>query len=190
LFEHRVINLHISLGILDLAEFSKKNGLSVKREIERFGTRYVLQQLLNLEDDILEYDSNNKPFLKNRLEHISISHSHDKLAVIVNKLQATGIDIELIRDKVKNIQYKFLSEKELHFAKDDVDKLLTIWAAKEALYKVYGKKELEFILHIEVENFSDSKIYGSINTEHFKKKFELVAENVDNYRMVYVLNEI
>jgi 4'-phosphopantetheinyl transferase len=43
-------------------------------------------------------------------KHISISHSHDKLAIIVNEKEATGIDIELIRDKVLKIKHKFLSQ--------------------------------------------------------------------------------
>jgi 4'-phosphopantetheinyl transferase len=190
LFDHRKINPHIDLGILDLVGFSGIRGLTAKREIERAGTQYVLQQLLNTNDDILDYTSFKKPFLKKRNEHISISHSHGKLAIILNKKQPTGIDIELVRDKVLNIQEKFLSEREMLFARNKVDKLLTIWAAKEAMYKVYGEKEIEFARHLQVENFNGSEIQGSINMDNFKKKFLLIAENIENYKMVYVLDEI
>ena len=190
MFVHRKINPRIDLGILDLARFSESRGLTLKRATERAGTQYVLQQLLNTEADILDYSSTNKPFLRGRKEHISISHSHDRLAIILNKTQPTGIDIELVRDKVLNIQGKFLSEKEMLFARDNVDRLLTIWAAKEAMYKVYGEREVEFARHLQVENFSGPEIHGSITMDNFKKRFIMAAENLENYKMVYVLNEL
>ena len=86
----------------------------------------------------------------------------DKLAIIINISENTGIDIELVRDKVLKIQHKFLNKKELLFAKDNVEKLITIWAAKEAMYKVYGLKELDFITNLFVEDFDGAIIFGKI----------------------------
>lgn len=190
LVEIRVINENISIGLLDLAAFSMQHKLTVKRDLERAGTRYLLAQLLKTGEYDLQYTAENKPFLKGRTEHISISHSHDKLAIILNRKENTGIDIEQIRDKVKNIKSKFLSEPELAFAGDDPDRLITLWAAKEALYKVYGLKEVEFAANLYIEPFTGSEIRGTIKLSHFEKSYCLAGERVDNYKMVYVLHEL
>lgn len=188
--EIREINEHIRLGLLDLGSFSKQEEITVKREIEKAGVQYLLKQLLKTSGFELNYTAERKPFLRNRPEHISISHSHDKLAIIINTSEPTGIDIELMRDKVKNIQHKFLNESELLLADNNVDKLLTYWAAKEALYKVYGLKEVEFSLHLFVEGLEKKDLTGRIELSNFKKSYKLVSEDIGNYKMVYVLNEI
>ncbi len=161
-----------------------------KRELEKAGSLFLLEEMLKTKDFSLEYHPTKKPFLKNRTEHISISHSHDKLAIIINEKENTGIDIELLRDKVLKIQHKFLSPAEMDFAKDDVEKLITIWAAKEAMYKIYGLKELDFIKNLFVQKFDGSVIFGKIDNANFKKQYRLISENIDDYKMVYVLNEI
>lgn len=190
MLEIREINEHIRLGLLDLAAFSSKEAITVKRELERAGALFLLKQLLKKEVFELAYTPENKPYLKNRSEHISISHSHSRLAIILNTKEPTGIDIEMIRDKILNIQHKFLNPSELLFAQNDVHKLLTLWAAKEALYKVYGLKEVDFSLHLFVEEFQGSELTGHIALKDFKKKYKLVSETIENYKMVYVLNEV
>ena len=129
------------IGLLKLDEFAKANNLSQKREIETKGKQYLINYLLNKEIEI-RYDENGKPHLSNDSKHISITHSHDKIAIIINDDEKTGIDIELIRDKVLKIKHKFLSESELENAEDDPEKLLIYWGAKESLYKIYGLKEV------------------------------------------------
>lgn len=188
--EIRKINVKITLGLLDLKAYSGKEKIKVKRELERAGTHYLLKHLLNSDTFELAYTPENKPYLKNRPEHISISHSKDKLAIILNTHESTGIDIEQIRDKVKNIKHKFLNKQELAFAGDDATKLITLWAAKEAMYKVYGLKELEFIRHLFVEAFSDNEIKGSIETGSLKKRYCLMSEEIDGYKLVYILHEL
>ncbi len=161
-----------------------------KRELEKAGSLFLLEEMLKTNAFSLEYSPTNKPFLKHRTEHISISHSHDKLAIIINENENTGIDIELIRDKVLKIQHKFLNVNEMTFAKDQTEKLITIWAAKEAMYKVYGLKELDFISNLFVEKFDNNVIFGKIDNGSFKKQYRLASETIDNYKMVYVLNEL
>jgi 4'-phosphopantetheinyl transferase len=190
LLEIRRISGALSVGILDLAAFSKDRGPFTKRELEKAGAQHLLTELLKPKSFILRYNEFNKPFLEGEDRHISISHSHNKLAICVNDRENTGIDIELIRDKVLNIQKKFLSPEEMGFATNDVDKLLTIWAGKEALYKVYGNKELVFARDIGVSDPSGGPITGTLHFGGETRKFRLVAENIDNYKMVYVLNEL
>ena len=186
----RNISPLIRLGILDLADFSQIKVGFPKRELEKAGSQFLLKEMLKTDAFELNYTPEKKPFLKSRTEHISISHSHDKLAIIINEKENTGIDIELIRDKVLKIQHKFLNQKETEFTKNNVEKLISVWAAKEAMYKVYGLKELDFKLNLFIEEFDDAVIFGKIDIGSFKKRYQLICENVDDYKMVDVLNEI
>lgn len=186
----RKISPTISLGILDLKIFSEGHLNLLKRDLEKAGSLFLLGELLNTTMLEINYTPANKPFLKGRTEHISISHSHDKLAIIIDENHSTGIDIELMRDKVLKIQHKFLNQQELQFAKDHVERLITIWAAKEALYKVYGLKEVDFIKNLFVEDFDGDIIFGKIDIGSFKKRYKLKSENLDGYKLVYVLNEL
>lgn len=186
----REISAEISIGLLDLMAFSQHQNLTVKREQEKAGTQFLLQKLLKKNDFKLFYSSENKPFLENEKCHLSISHSHDKLVIIINRTESTGIDIELIRDKVLKIRHKFLNDHEAAYAADNVEKLISIWAAKESLYKWYGFKNLDFKSHLSVENFDADLIFGKIETTGIKKKFRLVKEKMEDYVMVYILNEI
>lgn len=179
-------------GLLNLKLLANANHLNTKREIENQGKRYLLNKLLGEEIEI-EYDAKGKPYLPKSSKHISISHSHDKLAIIINENEPTGIDIELIREKVLKIKHKFLSITELGDSKDDVEKLLIYWAAKETLYKIYGLKEVDFIEHLFVKPFTKHNsgvIIGQIKSPNFNETFELHYQLLENYVLVYALHKI
>lgn len=186
------INNHTCLGTLHLPDYAILKKLEAKRDIEKSATSFLLEKLFSTKVD-LQYTAEGKPFLKDKNCHISITHSHDKLAIIVNERYETGIDIELIRDKVLKIKHKFLSEQELTDADNDVQKLITYWGCKEALYKLYGKKEVDFIKNLFVYKF-ENKDYGETTGEikigNFIKKINLHYEKTEEYMLVYTLNEI
>jgi 4'-phosphopantetheinyl transferase len=190
----KVFNIQEGLffGILDLQVFSLKHQDVSKREIETLGKNYLLAHLTSDTTQLI-YDDKGKPHLANNSRHLSISHSHDRLVIIINEKEETGIDIELLRDKVLKIKHKFLSSPELVDANDDVEKLLIYWAAKETLYKIYGLKEVDFIKHLAVEPFikqTQGKINGFINLSNFNASFELSYQLIDNYALVYALKKI
>lgn len=186
----REITPDLSLAILDLNAFSVEANLVIKREQERAGTLFVLKTLLGNDTFKLSYSEHNKPYIDKLGAHISISHSHDKLAVVLNQKENTGVDIELMRDKVLKIKHKFVNETEALVAQDDVEMLITIWAAKEALYKCYGLKQLDFKTNLFIAGFENDKFTGIIETKDFRKKMLLKKEKIDDYMLVYVLNEI
>ncbi len=182
----------ITIGSLDLEAFNKNENIQQKRELEKAGTGFLLSALFPKDPVELQYTETNKPYLRNETCHISISHSHDKLVIIVNTRECTGIDIELVRDKVKNIQNKFLNAEELNFAKDDTEALTKLWAAKEAIYKAYGLKEVDFKENIFIEKFNEieGEFYGKIDLPQFKRKYLLKCQKNENYILVYILNEV
>ena len=189
----KVFNIHEGLfyGILDLKAFSLQHQDVSKRDLETLGKNYLLAYLTSDTTQLI-YDDRGKPHLEGDLRYLSISHSHDRLVIIINEKEETGIDIELLRDKVLKIKHKFLSSSELIDANNDVEKLLIYWAAKETLYKIYGLKEVDFIRHLAVEPFmkqTHGKLNGFINLSNFNASFELNYELVDNYALVYALKK-
>jgi len=179
-------------GLLDLKVFTVQENLDAKRDIETKGKEYLAKHLLGNKCTIA-YDDKGKPYLADDSRHISISHSHDQLAIIVNENESTGIDIELIRDKVRKIKHKFLTNEELLDANDDPEKLLIYWAAKETLYKIYGLKEVDFIKHLFVKPFTKHNlgtIIGEINLPKYTESFHLQYQILDDYVLVFALNKI
>lgn len=167
------------------------------RKKEWLVARILAEQLSGEKDIRIFYDKHNKPILKNSKKHISISHSHDILAVILDDHE-TGIDIEIIKPKVLRIKEKFMSEDELKsLQKENLPEQLTVyWCAKESLYKLYGKKELAFKENLCVEPFRYSEkgiIKGWIKISAIQKSFALQYEKLnsgdDNYMLAYVINE-
>ncbi len=179
-------------GLLDLKAFALLNQLTLKRDIETKGKEHLINYLTNSKAT-LTYNDKGKPYLENDSRHISISHSHDKLVVIINDFEPTGIDIELKRDKVLKIKHKFLSLPELTDANDDIEKLIIYWAAKETLYKIYGLKEIDFCNHLFISPFiknSKGNIIGSITLPDKQQSFELHYQFIDDYILVFVLTTI
>jgi len=127
-----------------------------KRLLQWLSTRLLLRRMLNTADYIdCRMDEHGKPYLVNSEYSISISHSYDYASVMIGKNRDVGVDIEKIKNKVHLIQHKFLSARELEQlnVKDDTQGLYVCWCVKEAVYKWYGKKGLEFRKHIHIQPF-------------------------------------
>jgi len=129
---------------------------NTKRALHWLSTRVLLRTMLNTADYIdCKMDDHGKPYLVNSDTHISLSHSYDYAAVIIGKEKKVGVDIELIKMKIKSIKHKFLSDVELAQKQigDNTNGLYVCWCAKEAIYKWHGKKGLEFKRDIHIKPF-------------------------------------
>lgn len=180
----------MQLFLLDLEQFLEQNEGLPKRELEKAGLLRLLADAFPQNTPVLRYTNKGKPYLDNCEKFISVSHSHKYLVLLINEQEETGVDIELVRDKVLNIRHKFLNEEESSFAGDDLQVLITLWAAKEALFKVDGSKELRFKEDIAIKPFTNpDNLVASIRRTNTTRTFKLVAEAIDNYILVYVLYE-
>jgi 4'-phosphopantetheinyl transferase len=127
-----------------------------KRALHWLSTRLLLRTMLNTADYIdCKMDEHGKPYLVNSTTHISLSHSYDYAAVMISENRKVGVDIELVKMKIKSIKHKFLSDIELAQKQigDNTLGLYVCWCAKEAIYKWHGKKGLEFKKHIHIKPF-------------------------------------
>jgi 4'-phosphopantetheinyl transferase len=109
-------------------------------------------------------DEHGKAFLVNNDSHISLTHTADYVAAVINLNSSVGIDMEKKSEKLLRTAKKFLSPGEYEDAGNDIATLCVYWCAKEALYKLYGKKQISFKDSIRIDPFSilDTEITGSL----------------------------
>lgn len=194
LIEYIKVNDHSEIGILDLNLYRENLENPVKRDLEKEGAKFLLDEIHEGASESLYYDQYGKPHLKDLGRFISLSHSHDKLAIILNKVEHTGIDIELIREKVLTVRHKFLCPEELKdLDEKDIEKHLVYWAAKESLYKIHGRKKVDFKKDLFIFPFtykaSGDEIKGKITLPDYNKTFLLHYEKKGAYMLVYMLKE-
>ncbi|MCU0446415.1 MAG: 4'-phosphopantetheinyl transferase superfamily protein [Microscillaceae bacterium] len=166
-----------------------------QKQLEFLASRLLVQDMLKHWQSAyygIRKDDLKRPDLVNYDFKISLSHSHEYATAIIHQQQAVGIDMELIRPQIARIKSKFLNDEELSFAQDDLSKLTLLWAAKEALYKLYGQKQLIFKTDMYVPAFDLQAINGTTFIQLFpqtpdKQAFELHYEKIGNYWLVYVL---
>lgn len=165
--------------------------ISGKRNLHWLSTRVLLRRMMNTDAYIdCRVDSSGKPYLANFPHFISLSHSFDYAAVMVSKDKAVGIDIELIKDKIERIAHKFMSKRELAFIKKDrIEQLYACWCAKEAIYKLHGKKNISFLDHIRIEPFDYSgtgSFIASLDTGSQKNHYTVHYDKFEEYMIGYV----
>ncbi|SKC01371.1 4'-phosphopantetheinyl transferase family protein [Dyadobacter psychrophilus] len=122
--------------------------LLIKIIAERFGINYIGTYK----------DEHGKAFLIDNDSHISITHTFDFVAVAINPPAAVGIDMEKMDAKLQRTSKKYLSQPEFEHAGDEMALLCMYWCAKEALYKLYGKKKISFRDSIYIEPFDKDAV--------------------------------
>ena len=127
----------------------------VERRREWLASRVLLRQLLGHEARIA-YRPNGAPYLPDEPWQISISHTKGYAAVLLQREPAVGIDIEYRAPRVLRIRSRFVSPAEEAGIDpaQEVEYLLVHWCAKEALFKMIGQQEVDFIEHLHVQPFS------------------------------------
>ncbi|MBW6460411.1 MAG: 4'-phosphopantetheinyl transferase superfamily protein [Bacteroidales bacterium] len=169
--------------------------LAAERKKQWLACRILIRSLLHPEDFPVEYNHPGKPFLAGSHHHISVTHSHDRAAVIISSIFRTGIDIEQVRPRILKVRDKFLSQQELASMNDpdDLEMLTLAWCAKEALYKLYGLKNLDFKKNIKVLfpiTAYPFKFKAFIQQGDTNKEYHLHGELLDDFILVYVTDRM
>jgi len=93
-------------------------------------------------------------------------------------------------DKVLRIAEKFMRQEEL----ESIDKnqeiyhLYLHWCAKEALYKICDKVDINFVTNLKIEPFKPKDkglIIGVVNNSYMNEKFTLNYFTLKNYAVVW-----
>ena len=176
---------------IELTEQSKKRVDAMKSILHQQGfmsIRQLLKQAGYVDADVF-YDEFGKPHLKDK-NYLSISHSFTFTAIIISKKKPVGIDVEKQRDKIVKIAHKFTPIEEYNTIANHealVSKLTIVWGAKESLYKIYGKKKLQFLHHIYIEDFSfiDTKTTGVIKYKGYVSSYDICFLEFAGFTCVY-----
>lgn len=123
------------------------------RELEKASIHQVIQLLHP--NSTLQKDEFGKPFLEPQMLHMNYSHAKNLIFWGEHESFKIGVDIEYLRPQLSKIKHKFCREDEFDFIpiENETPYLLAIWSAKEAIYKAYGKKEVDFQKHMQILPF-------------------------------------
>lgn len=169
-----------------LFDFKNEN-----RKIEWLSVRALLNSLLERDSRIV-YNEEHKPFLFDNSHNISISHSNRLTSVLLSKNKRVGIDLEFMSHRISRIAHKFINEQEQITSDKTLEKLhLYIhWCAKEALYKICDKQNINFRNNLTIKPFELEK-QGEITGIHhdddngIHDEFNMKYTLRDNYAIVY-----
>lgn len=102
------------------------------------------------------YDENNKPYLVNPTRAISVSHTDNYSAVLINENvnEIRGLDVEKLSEKAFRNKNKFLTDEEINLL--PIDNLYfystLFWSAKESVYKKSNIPNIFLKSNIKIEN--------------------------------------
>ncbi len=169
-------------SLIELSNLYNKSKLPIftneKRKKEFLATRILLKEIIP--NQLINYNIYGAPELDNN-QYISISHSHNLVALIVSK-KKVGLDIEKISSKALSLSSKFISDITYNISKE---KATLIWCAKEAIYKWYQKKNINFKNDIKIYPFKLGD-KGTVMAKFKNKKQTLYYNKIDNHFLVYV----
>jgi 4'-phosphopantetheinyl transferase len=208
LFRKSRISSSVSLGIWKIEEDPEKLRANVELSVEEnkyyeslrsesrrrhwLSYRNILIHLLDKDSRELFYDDFGKPHPVNKSCHLSVTHSGKFSAAIVSTEAAVGIDIEMLKDRVERVKERFLSKEEIEQIgmRNRLEKLYICWGAKESLFKLHGKPELEFCRDILVAPFEyDMEGCGectvNLTTPGERRNLTVHYERIEDYMLVY-----
>lgn len=160
-----------------------------QKQTEFFCSRLTIKYLANQLGITylgIKKDEYGKPYLVGSDWQFSLTHTANYIAVAMHPNKPLGIDMEKPNETLRRIAHKFLSETERDAAGNDLDKLCIYWSAKEALYKLYGKRKVIFIDNLMVYPFEKNQqvISGRIKMSSIDEQYQLLVEKIDNYYLV------
>lgn len=160
-----------------------------KRRQEHFASRVLLKELLG-EEVRVDYHSTGAPFLACVPLYISISHTKDYVAVILDK-RPTGIDTRLFLRIHKATSYfqdpvRTILDIDLEH---EVEHLLIHWCAKETLFKIIGQEGVDFQKHLHVNPFpylSSGTFKGRETRTEACREYELAYQVTPDYVLTWL----
>ena len=179
----------VYLSKAEIAEYNRIQNIKRKKEwLSARATLNTISKALNFKYKGTLKDENKKPSLLGLPWHISLAHSFPYATALLNTATPCGIDIEKAKPALFHIYKRFLNEKELKRIPKDPLYLCSAWAAKEVLFKIYGRKSLSFKYNMELspyELFKEGQIQGTIRREKETEKFLLQYFQLEEFIVCY-----
>ena len=160
---------------------------------QRLAVRALLNTLCD-EKVYLSHHDNGKPYLENNPVNISISHTEKYVAVILHEEENVGIDIESLDRDFSAVEKKALSEDEIDDLEDEKrnEQLAIYWCAKEAVFKLLSRYNVDFAEQIEIERFrprGEGELEATFTSKNDEEEFDLEYITFDRHVLVWVVGE-
>lgn len=179
---------------LDLsdAERERLSRFKGRRRVDWLAARQLVHCMSGRERRGYWYkDDFGKPYLESSDYHISISHS-GSLAAAIASPKLVGIDVQQLTPSLERLAHKYMSPDERNSLQPNhrLQQLHVYWGGKEALYKAYGRRALDFCRHMRITPFqyvdAGGSAIGSVSKADYYSEFDLTYRMVEEYMLVYV----
>ena len=136
----------------ELEEISYIKNESLRKQ--RLAVRALLDAMFE-EKVYLSHHDNGKPYIENNAINISITHTDQYVAVILNEEDEVGIDCESLNRDFSAVEKKALSDDEIGDLEDEQknEQLAIYWCAKEAIFKLTSQYDVDFAEQIQIDGF-------------------------------------
>jgi len=183
-------------SMVDLATVEKAKLDSFKnisRKVEWLSVRALVKNMIGKDTRIL-YSAENKPFVRGNSHQISISHSNNLTAVLISADKKVGLDLEFMSGKISKVADKFINDKESITSDPELQKyhLYLHWCAKEAMYKICDKQDINFRDGLTIYPFQPDEhgfMKGLILNGNGEEEIELEYLQHENYALVWCVKE-
>lgn len=163
--------------------------LKGRRRTEWLASRVLISEMLGDRVDALGIakDEYGKPYFKDSPIRLSLSHTRRFAAAILGPSEV-GIDIQVPVTKIYRIAHKFLSEDELDTQDPlTLEELHVYWGAKESMYKIYGRRKVDFRSNLMVSpiDHEKSQLQGQIMMPDYQSEVSLYFYLCSDFILVY-----
>jgi 4'-phosphopantetheinyl transferase EntD len=168
---------------------------SFHRKIESLSVRALLQQMTRPDARIVYNKQSHKPFLDDRSFNISVSHSHKYTSILLGKNKLVGVDLEYMTHKIEKVAHKFIHKQDVITSNllTRRKQLYIHWCAKEALFKICDKIDINFHEDLIIKPFdvnTEGCIVGVVQNDSRYEEFKMHYQIVNNYVWVYCMKQV
>lgn len=162
------------------AQWIKRLPQHPQRQRETLSARNALRTLMpKSAAPVFAKDAAGKPYLVHLADtHFSLTHSNAAGAAVLSN-RPCGIDLQVRVEKILRLRSKFErpDEREVVAAQaDEVAALHILWGAKESLFKLWGRRLIDWREHLLVDAFDAEANSGSFTGRVVKPEAVLHAD--------------
>jgi phosphopantetheinyl transferase len=121
-----------------------------KRRREHLAWRRVVRSELG-RDVTIEYNKVGAPIVDRPNTYISVAHGSERVAVTIAD-EPVGVDIESLNRNYERIKSRYMTPAEESLSTME-EWPAVVWTAKEAIYKLYGQREVDLTEDIRITTF-------------------------------------
>ena len=126
-----------------------------KRRREHLAWRRVVRSELG-RGVVIDYNEVGAPVVDTPNTHISVAHCAQSVAVAIAN-EPIGVDIEALDRNYERVKSRFMSPAEEALSSLEAWPAV-VWTAKEAIYKLYGKREVDLTEDIRITAFDAERM--------------------------------